>query len=165
MVYKEYDTISSWLVEVANLTSLDNYVWSIRPSHSSQLAHQSGNSQSTLELGNNAQGLLEHDIESILCEELERKGLSFERQVRTRVGIADVVTADTIFEVKKSLTRTILFHAMGQLYTYKGVINSEAKLIVCFAEVDRKEYRKLEKIAVSAQVGLKHINSRKSRNR
>lgn len=72
----------------------------------------------------------EADIEDLLCRWLERGGISYERQVATPCGIADVVTENTVYEVKNLLTREMLFKAFGQVTLYADALGKPRRVIV-----------------------------------
>jgi hypothetical protein len=73
----------------------------------------------------------EADLEWALVRRLEGVGIRpIERQVRCRAGIADVVTADTVYEVKLSLTRVSLFQAVGQVSVYARELERQNRVIV-----------------------------------
>lgn len=63
---------------------------------------------------------IEQEIEEALCLELAQAGLDAQRQVRVRCGVADVMTADAIYEVKAILSRDSLLQAVGQLFLYRA---------------------------------------------
>lgn len=73
----------------------------------------------------------EADLENALVYRLQRLGIRpIERQVKCRAGIADVVTADTVYEVKLSLTRVSLFQAVGQVSVYARELERPNRVIV-----------------------------------
>lgn len=65
----------------------------------------------------------EHELETKLCRALRARGIHYDRQVRTAFGRADVVTQDTVFEVKLHLTRSTVFAAVGQVTMYAAALN------------------------------------------
>lgn len=68
-------------------------------------------------------------LEQKLVETLERRGVEYRRQVRTPCGIADVVTDDTVYEVKVALTLDILFKAVGQVSMYAWALGKSRRVI------------------------------------
>ena len=74
--------------------------------------------------------LTEREFESQFCLWLKYMGYSYLRQYRCKHGVADIVTHNTVTEVKLGLTRPRLFHAIGQALVYRGDINPVATPIV-----------------------------------
>lgn len=73
----------------------------------------------------------EADLERVLVRRLNALGVKpLDEQVRCRAGIADVVTADTVYEVKLSLTRVSLFQAVGQVSVYARELERPNRVIV-----------------------------------
>lgn len=72
----------------------------------------------------------EHDIESRLCDVLEFHGVAYRRQPKVPGGRADVVTAETIYEVKKELTANDTRQAIMQLQFYKPHFPSASRLVI-----------------------------------
>lgn len=68
-------------------------------------------------------------LEQKLVETLEKRGVEYQRQVRTVCGIADVVTDDTVYEVKVALTLDILFKAVGQVSMYAEALGRNRRVI------------------------------------
>jgi hypothetical protein len=62
---------------------------------------------------------LERETEDALVVRLMAQDMAVRRQVRVATGIIDVLTPDTIYEVKTFLTRDCLFEAVGQLMVYQ----------------------------------------------
>jgi hypothetical protein len=82
----------------------------------------------------------EKDLENTLAYRLKAQGIRpVDRQVRTSAGIADVVTSDTVYEVKLWLTRVSLFQAVGQVSVYARELERPNRVIVgqWTAEADR----------------------------
>lgn len=72
----------------------------------------------------------EADLEAHLVSRLVRLGIRpVDRQVRTGAGIADVVTPDTVYEVKLYLTRVSLFQAVGQVSVYAACLGKPRRVI------------------------------------
>ena len=63
---------------------------------------------------------LERETEDALVAELTEAGVAVMRQVRVATGVIDVLTPDTIYEVKTFLTRESIFEAIGQLMIYQA---------------------------------------------
>lgn len=63
---------------------------------------------------------LERETEEGVAAELAGKGVPYQRQVRVPSGVIDVLTPDTIYEVKTFLTREDIFKGVGQLFTYRA---------------------------------------------
>lgn len=73
----------------------------------------------------------EADIEANVAARLKARGIRpVEQQVRTRAGIADIVTPDAVYEVKLSLTRVSLFQAVGQVSVYARELERPNRVIV-----------------------------------
>lgn len=72
----------------------------------------------------------EQALESRLCRTLDENGISWERQVRTECGIADVVTDEAVYEVKLVLDRSSLFKAYGQVTVYAEALGKKRRVIV-----------------------------------
>lgn len=80
---------------------------------------------------------LESDVEQLLVDRLEAFGHSVERQVWVGVGRADVVTADAVYEVKRELTRSALFAAIGQVLVYASALGKPRRVVVGLRSKDR----------------------------
>lgn len=87
----------------------------------------------------------EQDFEEMLCYLLESEGISYRRQVRTGCGIADVVTADTVYEVKLELTRPVLFKALGQVTMYAAALRKPRRVIFG-RQPDSDDFEELRRI-------------------
>jgi hypothetical protein len=72
----------------------------------------------------------EKRIELELAKSLARKGIHVQRQVQCSVGAADVVTPDSIYEVKAFLSPTRIREAITQVLGYRTCINPNAKVYV-----------------------------------
>lgn len=91
----------------------------------------------------------EQDLELYMTRLLNQKGVHFETQVACEVGIADIVTSDTIYELKERLTRSAFFKAIGQLFCYRQRINPTAKLaIVCSYSDIRNLHQVAEELGI-----------------
>lgn len=74
--------------------------------------------------------LTELDIEEQLVKALQRLGTRCDRQVHLRSGIADVVTAQSVYEVKLVLDRAEVFKAIGQVLVYAEELSKPNRFIV-----------------------------------
>ena len=74
--------------------------------------------------------LTERDIEDGLCEHLESQGIPFQRQVPCEIGIADVVTDSTVYELKLSVAGSAIFAAIGQVLAYKAAFGLRRAVIL-----------------------------------
>jgi hypothetical protein len=73
---------------------------------------------------------IEKRIEQNFGERLQRQGIKVQYQVHCENGIADIVTPSAIYEVKASLTRKELHHAIAQVLAYRACINPQLKAFV-----------------------------------
>lgn len=60
----------------------------------------------------------EADLEWDFVERLRKSGAEVRTQVHCRFGRADIVTANTVYEIKLFLTRQAIFQAIGQATLY-----------------------------------------------
>jgi hypothetical protein len=82
---------------------------------------------------------IEAKLEAYCMELFSGCGMIARRQVRCEAGIADIVTDDTIYELKAFLNRRTLYQAIGQLQFYRPHLNSSARLaIICKSSSVRK---------------------------
>jgi hypothetical protein len=73
----------------------------------------------------------EADIEANIARRLRAQGIGpVDTQVRTAAGIADIVTPDTVYEIKLSLTRVSLFQAVGQVSLYARELERPRRIII-----------------------------------
>ncbi|HEX3051053.1 MAG TPA: hypothetical protein VHP83_10400 [Aggregatilineaceae bacterium] len=72
----------------------------------------------------------EAQIERDLAARLRKHGHQVKRQVRCTAGVADIVTEEAVYEIKRSLTRDHIFSAIGQVLTYRQAINPDLHPIV-----------------------------------
>jgi hypothetical protein len=63
---------------------------------------------------------LERETEDALAARLVAHGVPVLRQVRVATGVIDVLTPDTLYEVKTWLTRDSVFEGLGQLMVYQA---------------------------------------------
>ncbi|MCB0250829.1 MAG: hypothetical protein KDI07_19800 [Anaerolineae bacterium] len=76
------------------------------------------------------QDVSESIIEDAIFANLKKDGKQPARQVYLTSGIADVVTADELYEVKAYLTRDAVIKAIGQLEIYSQELPGRSKIIV-----------------------------------
>jgi hypothetical protein len=74
--------------------------------------------------------LLEKDLELAIGKSLEAQGAIVQHQVRCPSGIADIVTSDAIYEIKRELEASTIFSAIGQVLIYRQEINPQAKAYI-----------------------------------
>jgi len=155
-IYLEYDTIASWIMNHIGFIDLTDYFWhpTLRKPEAKRGYQEKVHPIVNTQVKKN---ILESDVESALCRQLQRKHISYSRQFQCDAGIADVVTSTAIFEVKRDLNRKTLYEAIGQLYAYRGAINSNLELVVCFTNVKPNKYDRLIAIAALAGVKLRQV--------
>lgn len=69
-------------------------------------------------------------LESEIAVWMDQAGNRVWRQVQCDVGTADIVNDYAVIEVKKSLTRNVLFHAIGQVLLYRAAIDPNRAAVV-----------------------------------
>jgi len=74
-------------------------------------------------------------MERVVQERLTDTLNDYEEFVRLNCGIADVVTYDTIYEVKVKLTQSLAQKAVGQLLLYQGSLPDHKLCIVAETEI------------------------------
>lgn len=90
----------------------------------------------------------EEDIRTHIEAWLRQQGVSVEREVVCGNGIrADLVTPDTVIEVKKYLNRSALYQAHGQGAAYQKLLKKPKLLIIGLAPVTESKYREAQRIA------------------
>lgn len=72
----------------------------------------------------------ENHLETLLCRKLDSVGIDYDRRVINSCGYADVVTADTVYEIKNILTHDTLFKAFGQVTLYATALGKPRRVIV-----------------------------------
>jgi len=92
-------------------------------------------------------GTAERRIEDAICEHLRARGIAFRRQVVCRGGIADVVTAERVYEVKANLSHG-LFRAIGQVLVYRAAIDPALEPVIIGRTVTRQS------TSMAASVGV-----------
>lgn len=88
---------------------------------------------------------LEEQLETKLCEILTSKQISYKRQYHCVSGRIDVMTQDTIYEIKRYITRNSFFEAYGQLNVYNASFERKKKLALVYAKTDWKNMAKKAK--------------------
>lgn len=90
----------------------------------------------------------EEDIRTHIEAWLRQQGVSVEREVVCGNGIrADLVTPDTVIEVKKYLNRGALYQAHGQGAAYQKLLKKPKLLIIGLAPVTAAKYQEAQRIA------------------
>lgn len=90
----------------------------------------------------------EEDICNHVAAWLQKQGKGVEREVVCGNGIrADLVTTDTVIEVKKYLNRGALYQAYGQGVAYQKQLNKPKLLIIGLAPVSEAKYQEAQRIA------------------
>lgn len=72
----------------------------------------------------------EREMVDLYCRMLESEGIPYQREVKNACGRADIVTADTVYEVKLDLTRPVLFKAMGQVTMYAAALGKPRRVVI-----------------------------------
>jgi hypothetical protein len=90
----------------------------------------------------------EEDIRNYIEARLKQQGISTEREVVCGNGIrADLVTPDTVIEIKKQLNRGAIYQAHGQGVTYQKLLNKPKLLIIGLAPPSESKYQAAQRIA------------------
>jgi hypothetical protein len=90
----------------------------------------------------------EEDICNHIAAWLKRQGTGVEREVVCGNGIrADLVTPDTVIEVKRYLNRGALYQAYGQGVAYQKQLNKPKLLIIGLAPPTEAKYQEAQRIA------------------
>lgn len=90
----------------------------------------------------------EEDIRNHIEAWLKQQGIAVEREVICGNGIrADLVTSDTVIEIKKQLTRGAIYQAHGQGVTYQKLLNKPKLLIIGLAPPSDLSYQAAQRIA------------------
>lgn len=90
----------------------------------------------------------EEDIRTHIEAWLKQQGVSVEREVVCGNGIrADLVTPDTVIEVKKYLNRGALYQAHGQGAAYQKLLKKPKLLIIGLAPTTEAKYQEAQRIA------------------
>lgn len=72
----------------------------------------------------------EQDIEEAIVRSLQAQGIWVKRQVSCGAGRIDLVTLDALYEVELFLSRSIFFHALGQVLLYRQAFDPTRKAII-----------------------------------
>jgi hypothetical protein len=90
----------------------------------------------------------EEDIRRYVEDRLKQQGIPAEREVVCGNGIrADLVTPDTVIEIKKQLNRGAIYQAHGQGVTYQKLLNKPKLLIIGLAPTSQANYEAAQRIA------------------
>ena len=95
---------------------------------------------------------LERETEDALAARLTAQGVPVMRQVRVPTGIIDVLTPDTLYEVKTWLTRDSVFEGLGQLLVYQAGRGEGAALRLCLYGRETRETAPM--VPVLAGIGV-----------
>lgn len=92
--------------------------------------------------------LKEEDIRTYIENWLRQKGIATEREVACGNGVrADLVTPDTVIEVKKQLTRGTIYQAYGQGVAYQTLLKKPKLIIIGLAPSSEARYQEAQRIA------------------
>lgn len=90
----------------------------------------------------------EEDIRTHIETWLKQQGVAVDREVSCGNGIrADLVTSDTVIEVKKYLNRGAIYQAHGQGIVYQKHLNRPKLLIIGLAPTSETRYQEAQRIA------------------
>lgn len=90
----------------------------------------------------------ETDIRQYIETWLKQQGIPAEREVVCGNGVrADLVTPDTVIEIKKYLNRGAIYQALGQGVAYQTLLNKPKLLIIGLAPPSEKRYQEAQRIA------------------
>jgi hypothetical protein len=80
----------------------------------------------------NARILSERALTATFAADLRRRGIAVDCYVSCGGGVADIVSRgrDVVYELKRLLSREVLFHAVGQVLIYKASINPSARAVI-----------------------------------
>ncbi|MBF2073553.1 MAG: hypothetical protein IGS50_07305 [Synechococcales cyanobacterium C42_A2020_086] len=95
----------------------------------------------------------ERDIQDYIETRLKQRGIPVEREVvcgKSDVR-ADLVTPDTVIEVKKYLNRNAIYQAIGQGSTYQKYLNKPKLLVIGLAPISLSAYQQAERLAADVQ--------------
>lgn len=94
----------------------------------------------------------EEDIRNCVEAWLKQQNIPVEREVSCGNGIrADLVTPDTVIEVKKYLNRGAIYQAHGQGVTYQKHLSKPKLLIIGLAPTSATRYQEAQRIAENIQ--------------
>ncbi len=92
--------------------------------------------------------LREEDLRSHIENWLKQKGIATEREVACGNGVrADLVTSDTVIEVKKQLNRGAIYQAYGQGVAYQTLLKKPKLMIIGLAPSSEARYQEAQRIA------------------
>jgi hypothetical protein len=74
--------------------------------------------------------LTDQSLKDMFVQHLAAQGIAAELNVQCEAGTADIVTADTIYDVQVRLARESLFSAVGRLLCYREGINPTANVMI-----------------------------------
>lgn len=90
----------------------------------------------------------EQDIRNYIEAWLKQQGILADREVVCGNGIrADLVTPDTVIEIKKQLNRGAIYQAYGQGVAYQKLLNKPKLLIIGLAPASEPKYQEAQRIA------------------
>jgi hypothetical protein len=94
----------------------------------------------------------EEDIRRYIEAWLKQQGISTEREVTCGNGVrADLVTPDTVIEIKKQLNRGSIYQAYGQGVAYQNLLKKPKLMIIGFAPASETRYQEAQRIAENVQ--------------
>lgn len=100
----------------------------------------------------------EEDIRTHIEAWLKQQGVSVEREVVCGNGIrADLVTPDTVIEVKKYLNRGALYQAHGQGAAYQKLLKKPKLLIIGLAPITEAKYQEAQRIAENIRTDVVEV--------
>lgn len=94
--------------------------------------------------------MAENELEDLICESLQFEGACLERQVYCLAGFADIVTSDTIYELKVTLTRANMFRSVGQVNCYRQCLGNQHSMVIACWQCNLPD----ELIAQIANMGI-----------
>lgn len=80
----------------------------------------------------------ERELEAKLVSDLRQAGENVRTQVTLPIGRVDVVTDHAVYEVKKKPNTSEFFRAIGQVLSYRALINPKLRAIIASDEIDQK---------------------------
>jgi hypothetical protein len=73
--------------------------------------------------------ITEREFEDAACRELAKLNISYRRQVRCSVGIADIVDKHFVYELKVRPDRSAIFSAVGQACLYAQALGRKPAVV------------------------------------
>jgi hypothetical protein len=99
----------------------------------------------------------EADLEEDVSTYLDKAGISYQRQFSCKVGVADIVTEAKVYELKKFLTKSNFFGAVGQVLLYGDCINPAAGMaILCYVSAVPQLHKFAYRRGIEVIEWLKH---------